>query len=198
MAESEARIVAALYIDPRGPYPAMARVDAWDEARDAKMYDGPHPVVAHPPCGPWGHLRHLNRFQDPTCGPRAVEQVRRFGGVLEHPNASKLWAHAGLPAPTDGVDAWGGFTVQVDQVAWGHVARKRTWLYVVGVRRAVVDAGIRTGGTPTHWISGSRNNSTGGGSIPAGFKVCSSQKRRRSPPAFAAWLVSLARASVRP
>ena len=75
--------VSALYIDPRGPYPALV-ADCWDEARDAKHYDGPNPVVAHPPCGPWGRLRFLCKYQDASCGPRAVEQVRAFGGVLEH------------------------------------------------------------------------------------------------------------------
>jgi hypothetical protein len=29
------RTVAALYIDPRGPYPIMPGVDCWDEARDS-------------------------------------------------------------------------------------------------------------------------------------------------------------------
>ena len=43
-------MIAALYIDPRGPYPKMAEVDCWDETRDARLYDGPHAIVAHPPC----------------------------------------------------------------------------------------------------------------------------------------------------
>lgn len=187
--------VAALYVDPRGPYPALAGVDCWPADRDARLYAGPHPVVAHPPCGPWGRLRHLYRGSEHGCAPRAVEQVNAFGGVLEHPAGSLLWPRAGLPFP--GVDGGNGIglTFEVDQCAWGHVARKRTWLYVVGVDRAVVEAGVRTGGTPTHWISGGRACRTGG-SVPPGIKVCSAAQRRKTPPAFAAWLVELARAAV--
>ena len=74
------RSVAALYIDPRGPYPQLPGVDAWDAARDARLYDGPHPVVAHPPCGPWSSLRHLHRSGGSDMAQRAVEQVRELGG----------------------------------------------------------------------------------------------------------------------
>jgi hypothetical protein len=126
-------IVAALYIDPRGPYPKMPGVDAWDETRDARKYDGPHTVVAHPPCGPWGRLRHLSRKDSPRLAIVAVEQVQRWGGVLEHPANSRLWDYCDLPRPGEFADVHGGFTIEVCQVEWGHVARKRTWLYLVGV-----------------------------------------------------------------
>lgn len=193
------KTIAALYIDPRGPYPSMPGVDCWDAARDARNYAGPYPVVAHPPCGPWANLRHLSRGEHADCGPRAVEQVRAFGGVLEQPAGSKLWQACGLPIyGAEHLDAFGGFTLQVAQVSWGHVARKRTWLYCVGVDRVWAGAGIRIGGTPTHWVSGGRNQMrkngrAGGGVVPPGIKVCSAQQRRRTPPAFADWLVSLAR-----
>lgn len=188
------RTVAALYIDPGGPYPSMPGVDAWDAKRDARLYDGPHPVVAHPPCGPWGRLRHLYSGGEWACAALALAQVRRWGGVLEHPAGSMLWAEPsvyrlGFRVP----DVFGGYTVEVDQVAWGHPARKRTWLYVVGVDRKLVMRGLRRGGTPTHWCSGSRTAKRG--AVPEGIKVCSVRQRRRTPQAFAEWLVSLARAS---
>lgn len=81
----EPRTVAALYIDPRGPYPEMAGVDCWDEKRDARLYDGPHPVVAHPPCGPWSSLRHQYKGEEHDCAPRALEQVRQSGGCFGAP-----------------------------------------------------------------------------------------------------------------
>lgn len=188
--------VAALYVERGGPYFNMPAVDPWDLARDARTYSGPHPVIAHPPCGPWGELRHLYKGNEHDCAPLAVEQVRKWGGVLEHPHRSKLWSHAQLPGRGEPLDTFGGFTVEVDQCAWGHVARKRTRLYFVGVDRQRVESTIRIGGTPTHWVAGSRKGRTGigrGGVAPPGIKFCSAQQRRRTPPAFAAWLVDLVR-----
>lgn len=182
--------VAALYVDPRGPYPRLVS-DWYDEERDARTYAGPWPVVAHPPCGPWGRLRHLDRSGDPSLAELAVDQVRRWGGVLEHPAASKLWDALDLPRPGELPDVWGGRTMEVCQVDWGHVARKRTWLYFVrcspGPRPPPRE--------PTHWISGGRASSTRRSTstpVPEGIKVCSSQQRRRTPVDFATWLLAAA------
>ncbi len=189
-------MIAALFVERGGPYFSMPGVDPWDLARDAMAYAGPHPVVAHPPCGPWGELRHLYKGNEHDCAPRALELVRTWGGVMEHPHKSKFWPHAGVVVPGV-VDEHGGFTVDVDQCAWGHVARKRTRLYFVGVDAGLVDRTTLTGGTPTHWASGGRSQvrkdgTIGGGCVPPGIKVCSAQQRRRTPLAFARWLVSLA------
>ncbi len=193
---ADLRTVAALYIDERGPYPGMVGVDAWDISRDAKRYNGPHPVVAHPDCGHYGRLRHLCKHSDATCGPRAVEQVRAFGGVLEHPCDSLLFRKCGMPHPKEPPDEYGGWTIEVCQVDWGHAARKRTWLYLMGVPREQLS--FPPPREPTHWISGGRGH-TGKKAkttpVPPGIKVCSAQQRRRTPPAFAEWLVSLARSS---
>lgn len=99
--------VVALYVDPRGPYPKLV-AEWYDAARDARTYEGPLPVVAHPPCGPWGRLRHLSRHDDPALAIRAVEQVRAFGGVLEHPAYSRLWDACGMARPGELPDAEGG------------------------------------------------------------------------------------------
>jgi hypothetical protein len=158
-------------------------------------YAGPWPVVAHPPCGPWGKLRHLYRGQEHACALRAVEQVNQFGGVLEHPAGSLLWDKCSLPRP----DLFGlhGFTVEVDQVHWGHVAKKRTWLYVVGLNYGEVKRAIRAQPRrePTHWVSGRRGERRSGGGgwvVPPGIKVCSAEQRRRTPRPFAEWLIELA------
>src|SRR5690606_17205757 len=206
--------VAALYVDKLGCYPKMYGVDCWDESRDARLYDGPHPVVAHPPCGPWSRLRHLYRGNEHDCAPRAVEQVRRWGGVLEHPAGSKLWDQCGLPKPDvepseggrlfgvaraisgyrnergDFTDSFGGYTIEVDQVEWGHVARKRTWLYLIGVPREALEAPPFQGREPTHACTGGRDYP---GRKHRGYtgnlKCATAQQRRRTPPLFAAYLV---------
>src|SRR5690606_11793575 len=127
---------------------------------------------------------------------------------------SRLWDQCGLPQPDaepseggrlfgvvraisgyrnergDFTDSFGGYTVEVDQVEWGHVARKRTWLYLVGVPREALEAPPFPGREPTYWCSG---GGTGRGKTPPGIKICSAQQRRRTPPLFAKYLVKLAR-----
>lgn len=184
-------MIQALYIDPRGPYPALLGAgNTWDQVRNALAYEGPDPVVAHPPCGPWGRLAKFCKNDDPACAIRAIAQVRTFGGVLEHPKGSKLWTAFDLPLPGEHPDAW-GFTLDVEQVSWGHVARKPTWLYVCGFSdRVALESEIRTGGTPTHWV---RDVSRAQGQKrPAWIKMCSKEQRRRTPLAFAEWLISIA------
>jgi hypothetical protein len=131
--------VSALFVRADSIY-ADLLFDVWDEARDARNYAGPWPVVAHPPCRAWGRLRQFAKPHpdEKQLALRAVELVRRYGGVLEHPFGSSLWGAAGLPVPGQ-FDAYGGWTVLVDQGWWGHHAPKPTWLYVVGLPRHHLD-----------------------------------------------------------
>lgn len=182
------RTVAALYVDPRGPYPSMPGLECWDEQRDARLYPGPHPVVAHPPCGPWSRLRTFCKHQPRDCALIAVEQVRRWGGVLEHPEASLLWPACDLPLPGGFHDRHHGWSVLVDQVSWGHRARKRTLLYVVGVGPGSVE--LRKGGTATHCVNSRKRDTQ--------LLKLSAAGRRRTPPLFAEFLVDIARRSRAP
>lgn len=180
------RTVAALYVDPRGPYPGMPGVECWDEARDARLYPGPWPVVAHPPCGPWSRLKHFSRHQPKDCAPIAVEQVRRWGGVLEHPKASSLWRHCDLPLPGGLPGPLGDWSVELNQVSWGHPAEKATWLYVVGAGPSSVR--LLRGGVATHCVSwGGKHKHRR--TLPKLGGIAT----HLTPPAFAEFLVELAR-----
>lgn len=135
-------MIAALYVETDGCYFGLPDVDAWDEARDARCYDGPHPVVAHPPCQRWGRFWHgstrkPHQFKlgaDGGCFAAALAAVRTWSGVLEHPADSRAWSHFNLNAPKRGegwtpADMQGGWTCYVEQGHYGHDSRKPTWLY---------------------------------------------------------------------
>ena len=137
--------VAALFVQADGCYTGLAAVDSWPESRDARKYSGPWPVVAHPPCQLWGRMAKVNFTRwggdhnrpgnDGGCFAAAVEAVRRWGGVLEHPATSNAWTAHGLIHPAS--MGWqrtidGGWVCEVWQSAYGHRANKATWLYYFG------------------------------------------------------------------
>lgn len=112
--------VAALFVAHSGPYFKMDGVECWGVA--AEMYDGPHPIIAHPPCGPWGKCRTLCKYQKAQHGIEAIELVHRWCGVVEQPAGSTLFRDHGRP---------GHIIEEVDQYDWGHKIRKPTLLYWV-------------------------------------------------------------------
>jgi hypothetical protein len=140
-------MIAALFVETNGAYFGLPEVDPWDELRDARKYTGPFPVVAHPPCQRWGKFwagqplwiartgERKTKGDDGGCFASALDSVRRFGGVLEHPWGSHAWPHFGLAIPPRS-GGWVkaddfGFTCCVEQGRYGHYARKPTMLYVV-------------------------------------------------------------------
>lgn len=154
--------VAALFVDPQGTYADAPGIDVWGEERDARRYNGPWPVVAHPPCQRWSVLAGLvesrygyARGDDGGCFASALLAVRTFGGVLEHPAKSAAWREYALPKPVRGggwVSALGdpGWSCWVDQGWYGHPLKKPTWLYAVGVDLAALTWGSGPGMTFPH------------------------------------------------
>lgn len=196
--------VAALYIDKRGPYPKLPDVDCWDEARDARGYNGPYPVVAHPPCAAWCQLAGVRearygypRGEDGGLFQSAVDAVMRWGGVLEHPAFSKAWLRHGI-LPPRARQGWRRssnreWVCQVSQCAYGARMRKHTWiLYVGDVPPFELDWAVpyKEG---TAVISGMSNRRAS----YEGYKRVWSSEAKRTPVSFAETLVALARHGVR-
>lgn len=198
--------VAALYVQTGGCYFGLPDVDPWDEQRDARLYAGPHPVVAHPPCARWGSYW----FGSPSGGPRfelggdggcfeaALASVRRFGGALEHPARSKAWDWFGIGRPTVG-GGWqatlcGGWTCQVDQGHYGHRAAKPTWLYVHGARTPPELVWGRALGKTAKIDIGARSKEERARIIRRGqVELLSKRERAATPIEFRDVLLSIAR-----
>jgi hypothetical protein len=138
-------MIAVLFAQPDGCYSNLPNIDLWDEARDARKYQGPHPVIAHPPCQLWGKMAAVNYSRwggehnrpgnDGGCFLAGLGVVRKYGGVLEHPAQSYAWAAHDLVKPKAGqwVPSGFGWVCEVWQSAYGHRANKATWLYYQGV-----------------------------------------------------------------
>lgn len=109
--------------------------------------------------------------------------------MLEHPADSKLWATCGLPLPGYPTDEYGGRTYEVQQVEWGHVTRKRTWLYCV--RTGPIPHPPFPERAPTHSVCNGRG-------MVGGKKRATALQARLTPPAFAEMLVALARSVTSP
>lgn len=194
------RQVAALFVAPGGCYFDLAGVDPWDAERDARAYAGPHPVVAHPPCQLWTNMARVNwkRYggehnrpgADRGCFASALASVRRWGGVLEHPAGSHAWSRFALTRP-EREDGWMrcfasracAWVAEVWQSAYGHKARKRTWLYLVSDKRPADLDWQRPAGT--HQI----------GWFDRIKPTLSKREALATPPAFRDALLALARAS---
>ena len=184
------REVSVLFARADSIYKTLPGCDVWDAARDARKWHGGTPVVAHPPCRGWGQLRHFAR---PIAGEIelatwAVDQVRKFGGVLEHPKGSRLWISR-LPYPGE-TDEFGGWTLPILQFWFGHRCEKATWLYIVGLKCGDIPPIPFVLGEATHVIASSRKR---GGHRPEVPK----SEREHTPLQLAEWLVQLARSSKR-
>jgi len=194
-------MIAALYVQTGGAYFGLEGVDPWDIERDARLYAGPHPVVAHPPCNRWSQpLAQVNQTRyghmvgdDGGTFKHALESVRRFGGVLEHPANTAAWKAFHLPRPERG--RWvpdlfdKGWTTEVSQVAYGCPMRKRTWLYWCGPG----EPPALDWSEPEHTHVCSHMAMAGGVTPGSAKPVLTQRAASATPPLFRALLLSLAR-----
>ena len=85
-------MIAALFVETGGSYYGLDGVDPWDETRDARLYDGPFPVVVHSPCQRWGRLwagqplwikrtgERKIKGDDGGCFASGLANARKYGG----------------------------------------------------------------------------------------------------------------------
>ena len=127
-------MIAVLFARSDSDYKNYPDFEVYDIERDARQFCKKMPVLAHPPCRAWGQLSHMAnpREGEKQLAYLALAQVRLNGGVLEHPASSRFFKEAELPIGMF-TDEFGGFTVQIDQFDFGHVAHKATKLYICGI-----------------------------------------------------------------
>lgn len=183
------KTVAVLFARADSIYREVPGCDVWDAERNALRWPGGAPVVAHPPCRSWGQLKHFAKPEpgEKELGPWAVDRARRWGGVVEHPVHSGLWAHVGASSRRD---AFGGWLFVAPQYWWGHRADKQTGFYVVGCAPAdIPPVPLQLGSAPcvvSPW-AGFRKGMQGW------RPQLRQPEREATPPALAEWLVELAR-----
>ncbi len=193
---TNAATVAALYVEKDGVYAGLPSVDVWDKERDARLYEGPWPVVAHPPCNRWSSLAGMietryghKRGDDDGCFAAALKAVQTYGGVLEHPAYSSAWSVFDLPHPLR-AGSWvahltdPGWSCWVDQGWYGHPLKKQTWLYYVGPQPPAMKWGHGPGAKLPHRDAG----------------LSATQRERLTiptPPAFRDALLDMARRASR-
>jgi hypothetical protein len=201
------KMLSALYVQANGCYAGLPGVDCWPVERDAREYDGPWPVVAHPECKRWGRFYHGSTrkpFQyelgdDGGCFMSALISVHLFGGVIEHPAGSRAFAQFGLPIPKPGdgwsePDEYGSRSCYVEQGHYGHPARKATWLYAIGVEFPELVWAVTRAQVPQWMIDryGEKKARKIGVVAMMGGKD-KERNRQATPPRFRDVLISIAR-----
>jgi hypothetical protein len=182
-------MISVLYVREDSVYKTLG-VDCWDIERDATKWPGGNPIVAHPPCRAWGKLKAFAkpRPNEKELAKQAIKDIRKYGGVLEHPRHSSLWKEMKLPKPGE-VDEYGGYSICVDQYWWGHKARKKTLLYICRCPKSELppipirlDAVTHYVGYPKSFKGKPRN----------GMKEITKKEREETPVRFAEWLIEVA------
>lgn len=178
-------MVSALFVRKDSVYKDLG-TDCWDIERNALLWPGGNPGIFHPPCRKWSRMHGFSTAPDEEkrLGIWAVEQVQRWGGVLEHPAHSGLWAACGLPF-NGGVDESGGFITSVNLHWFGFPAEKKTFLYIVGCRIRDVPAHPLSFDAITKVVASSKaRHKTGKKEIPKSM-------RDKTPVAMATWLLEI-------
>lgn len=181
--------VSALYVREDSIYKKL-NVDCWDIERDARLYNKTNPVICHPPCRSWGKFKGIAkpRPDEKQLAITAINQVRTFGGVLEHPSGSSLWKTLNLPMGRM-LDQYGGFTISVNQHWFGHKAEKKTLLYICGTKPGLLPDIPLSFDRIDYTVSCTQSMRR----FKIRKKEISKREREETPIKFALWLIELAK-----
>ncbi len=180
-------MISALFVRSDTIYQKLG-LDCWDIERGALNCDNDNVAIYHPPCRSWGQLKH---WANPRAGERklalwTILRINRTGGIFEHPAGSEIWKHYGHLMNR-------GRIIRIEQVWFGHRARKPTKLYIVGLAGSQVLPKYKIIATePTHQCGDSRKKDPDGKWRPkSNLKRCGPAEREKTPEAFAKWLVKI-------
>jgi hypothetical protein len=136
---------------------------------------------------------------DGGCFEAALSAVRKWGGVLEHPEASHAFKRFGLGTPSRA----GGWHVSelcrdswvccVEQGHYGHPARKATWLYYVGPTPPELTWGPSAGRRLDEGFHSAAERTAARAAGRPPIRRLSTRDNIVTPLSFAALLVDLAR-----
>ena len=177
-------VIAVLFARDDSRYKDFNMYDVYDINRDARTFCKKMPVIAHPPCRAWGMLSHMAnpREGEKQLAYLALAQVRLNGGILEHPAGSRLWKEAPLPLAGGEEDEFGGYTIEIDQFDFGHVAHKNTKLYICGIVKANLPP------MPPKNLSSTDRSICGN---VKGTKRCTQYQREYTPDALINWMTKV-------
>jgi len=114
------RKISVLCVKENSIYNEIPNLDLWGKYRNAYNFKGTTPVIAHPPCQQWSRLRYFSRAnkEEKDLAHFCLEQVRKNGGILEHPHGSNFFKEAGIRP-----------TISINQSWFGFSCKKTTLLY---------------------------------------------------------------------
>ena len=102
-------------------------LDIYTRNRDAWSYNGTNPVICHAPCQQWSRMRGFANFNmsEKMIAYHCWELMLRNGGIFEHPAGSSFFK--AVKADFKNIQS-------VDQWWWHFPTRKRTYLYLNGIK----------------------------------------------------------------
>lgn len=176
-------MVPVYYVSRKSNYKKDSRFDCYDVGRDAFQVIPSVPFIAHPPCRLFSRLRKFSNapVTEKRLAFKAMRDVRKFGGVVEHPLSSTLWKSFNVGKPS-APDRFGGYLISVNLSWFGFPAEKKTGLYIVGIPYSDLPSLPLKFDAITHVISSSRKSAK---------KELKGDARSATPKALCDWLFTV-------